>query len=148
MKKTKKTATLRQEKLIGLLRENMGILNHTKKKGELLLEAGYTKATAKNAYEIFNSPAVREAADDIAKSLNDKRKMALANITEEKLRVSTALNLAYITDILTKNIQLLNGGATENRFVINISKEIAEKNNLLGMRQESISIQTKDGSSL
>ena len=106
--------TPKQKKLIKLIMENLGNTKSTKTYGELCLEAGYSEATAKNAYLIFNSDAVVDGTSDFVKSLDDKRKLSITHLTEDKLEKSNARELAYVTDILTKNHQLLTGGKTEN----------------------------------
>jgi hypothetical protein len=106
-------ATPKQKKLIKLIRENLGNPKSTKTLGELCLESGYTKATAKNAYLIFQSEAVKEGISNFVKSLDDKRKQAITHITVTKLKKAPARELAYIADILTKNHQLLSGGNTD-----------------------------------
>ena len=68
----------------------------------------------KNPYLIFDSEVVAEAMDDFTKMLDDKRRMAITKITEDKLDKVSPRDLAYIGDVLTKNHQLLSGGATEN----------------------------------
>lgn len=110
--KQKKEPTPKQEKLIKIIRENLGNLKSTKTLGQMLIEAGYTKGTAKNAYLIFASPVVKDATEEIVGSLRDKRKMAVTHITDKKLSKAPARELAYVTDIFTKNIQLLTGGET------------------------------------
>jgi hypothetical protein len=45
--------------------------------------------------------------------LDDKRKLALSHLTKTKIAKSSGRDLAYITDTLTKNHQLLSGEATE-----------------------------------
>ena len=120
--------TPKQNKLIKLLRENMGNLDSTATLGGLLLKAGYTKATAKNAYLIFESKAIRKVTDNIADMLADKRKMAITHITERKLKDAPARELAYVADVFTKNIQLITGRSTDNVAVsVQISEAIARK---------------------
>ena len=110
--------TPKQQKLIKLVRDNMGNLKSTKTLGALLKEAGYTKATAKNAYLIFNSKTIKEGIKDFISSLDDKRKQAITHITEPKLKKAPARELAYVVDVLTKNHQLLSGGKTESNEMV------------------------------
>jgi hypothetical protein len=116
--------TNKQKKLIKLIRENLGNPNNTKTYGELCLEAGYTKATSKNAYLIFQSDAVKEGTEDFINSLDDKRKMAITHITESKLEKAPAREVAYTIDILTKNHQLLTGGKTENTGIGELADQL------------------------
>ena len=58
--------------------------------------------------------------------LDDKRRLSLTHIDNTKLKRSSARDLAYITDVLTKNHQLLSGGETEKveyEFIIGDGKE-------------------------
>ena len=120
--------TLRQTKLIKLIRENMGNLDSTATMSDLMLRAGYTKATAKNAYLIFESKAIKKATDDIADMLADKRKMAITHITERKLKDAPARELAYVADVFTKNIQLITGRSTNNvAMTVQLSEAVARK---------------------
>lgn len=106
--------TPKQQKLIKLVLENLGNPKNTKTLGELILAAGYSEATAKNPKLIFKSPEIKEGLSDFVSSLEDKRKQAITYITPQKLAKAQARDLAYLTDIFTKNIQLLNGGKTSN----------------------------------
>ena len=54
--------------------------------------------------------------------------MALTKITAKKLEKSNAYQLALITDVLTKNHQLLTGGDTEkSKTVIEISEQVSKR---------------------
>jgi len=105
--------TPKQEKLITLIRENLGNPKSTKTFGELCLEAGYTEGTARNAYLIFQGDGVREGLEDFVDKLKEKRKKAMNYLTDEKLEAERAKDLTDIIDKLTKNIQLLGGKPTE-----------------------------------
>ena len=132
--------TPKQAKLIKLLKENIGSMDSTLTMGDLLLKAGYTPATAKNAYLIFDSKAIKEATGDIAKMLDDKRKMAITQITEQKLKDAPARELAYVVDVLTKNMQLLTGKSTNN---VGVVIEISE---ILARKYQTLDISTPSGS--
>lgn len=105
--------TPRQEKLINLLVENLGKLGNTKSLGEIILEAGYSKAMAKNPYQILESETIQEGIGDFVDSLDKLRKRALKHITQKKLEKSSAKDLTQIADLATKNHQLLTGKETE-----------------------------------
>jgi len=106
-------ATPKQQKLIKLLLENLGKQGKTKSLGKLILEAGYTKAMAKNPQMILESQTIKEGLSDFVKDMIERRKKALSEITDSKLKSSQARDLSNIVDTLTKNIQLLSGGNTE-----------------------------------
>lgn len=109
--------TPKQEKLIKLIMENYGNKESTKTMGELLIQAGYTEETAKNPQLIFQSEAIQEGISDFVKDMEDKRKNALKEITDAKLKKSSAKDNVHIVDTLTKNIQLLSGKETESNKV-------------------------------
>lgn len=105
--------TPKQEKVIKLLVENGGKLGKTKSKGEILLEAGYSEAIAKNPHKVIESETIQEGLEDFVKMLDDKRRLAITHINQTKLEKSSARDLAYIADTFTKNHQLLTGKETE-----------------------------------
>lgn len=107
--------TPKQEKLIKLLLENLGNPNSTRTLGEMILEAGYSKTMSENPYQILESETVKEGLEDFTKQLTDKRQRAITYLTDVKLEKSEAKDLTDIIDKLTKNIQLLSGGATEKK---------------------------------
>ena len=61
----------------------------------------------------MKSETIKQGLADYLNQLDDKRRQALTHITKKKLKQSKARDLAYINDLLTKNHQLLGGGATE-----------------------------------
>lgn len=107
-------ATPKQEKLIKLLMENYGAKKNTKPLGELMLEAGYSEASAKNPKLIIESEEIQNGISEFVSMLDDKRRMAIVKLTDDKLEKSSAKDLASIVDVLTKNHQLLTGGETDN----------------------------------
>jgi len=112
-KKDLRKQTPKQMKLIKLLLENLGTPNNTKSLNKLLLEAGYSQNQADNPYQILESETIKEGLKGFLDQLDDKRRLAITSITKKKLEKSPARDDAYILDILTKNHQLLGGGATE-----------------------------------
>lgn len=114
MKTQTRRPTLKQIKLARLIKENSGKKGGTKSMGKLMLEAGYTKASAKTPSLITQSPVIAEVLDDVISVMKDKRRMALTHMTEKKFKKTGVLSLAYVADLLTKNAQLLEGKATAN----------------------------------
>ena len=106
--------TLKQKKLIKLIMENYGSKGATKPLKDLLLEAGYTSASAKNPKIILDSKNITESDElnNFIKSLSDKRKLAITYLTSRKLSKAPAREIAYVIDVLTKNTQLLSGKET------------------------------------
>lgn len=120
--------TPKQEKVIKLLLENLGKPNNTKTLGELLLEAGYAQSVADNPFLVLESEAVKDGLQEFVKDMEKKRKNALKEITDAKLKETSAKDAASIVDTLTKNIQLLSGKATENTDVnLKSAKEMTEE---------------------
>lgn len=110
-------ATPKQQKLIKILSENIGKKDSSKTLGQMLREAGYSDIQSLNPKKILETKAVKEGVSDFVKMLDDKRRMAVTHITEDKLEKASARDNAYITDILTKNHQLLTGEETERQGV-------------------------------
>ena len=122
--------TIRQQKLVSLLKQELLKENGSKSLAELMRLAGYSDKTAINpSAKVLNSPAVQDQMRVFTDKLQEKADLALNAITKKKLDKSTPRDNAYVNDIMIKNRQLLTGGATEKKTIsIEISQEIAEKN--------------------
>lgn len=112
MKKIKKL-TEKQKKLIQLLSVNIG-LKKPKSIYGMLLEAGYSESIAKQQSSILNTEGVKRELKPIVSQLEAKRQIAIDALTDEKINNSLARDITAIIDVLTKNSQLLGGGATES----------------------------------
>lgn len=112
--------TPKQRKFVNGVVENSSKIGKTKTLGDITREAGYSEATAIKPIQIMESPAVKAELENYLLELDKKRKMALDYLNERKMEKSAGRDLVYINDILTKNHQLLGGGATER---IQISDE-------------------------
>ncbi len=119
--------TPRQEKLINLVKENLGKTGNTKSLGELMLEAGYSEVMSRNPYQVFETETMQEGLQDFKQLLDDKRRLAITHITKDKIAKSSPRDLAYVADVFTKNHQLLSGGVTENLRVSGV--EISVRKN-------------------
>lgn len=98
---------------------------------EIIREAGYSEATSerpssvtdlqsyKKAMEVERLPIIAGLQEEIARI---KLAMARRNLDKEEYRV-----LTYSLDTLTKNYQLLSGGATERQVFV-LPSEIMAKN--------------------
>ena len=106
----------KQQKFVDLLIENYGKKGKTKSLGSLMIEAGYSEASAINPKLLINDEMM-ETISPIINKMESIRKRALDYITDEKLENSNPRNNAYIIDTLTKNIQLLSGKETERAGV-------------------------------
>ena len=103
--------TEKQKKLVKEFSENFGKKGFTKTIEQMMIDAGYEESTAKQ--QSATLVGIREELKPIVEQLEAKRQIAINKISDEKLDDTKARDLAYIVDILTKNIQLLSGGATE-----------------------------------
>jgi len=104
--------TPKQTKLLELIIENYGKKGSTKPLGELIKLAGYSEASSINP-KLIITEEMKTAIQPIIDKMETVRTKAIDKITDEKLSESSARDNAYIADILTKNIQLLNGGVTQ-----------------------------------
>ena len=124
-KNMKDKPTINQQKVVKKTIEKLGkgeIIN----KGKILQESGYSKATSINPEVVYDSDGVKGELEPIVSRMTKERDRLL---TEAQTRVLTDVRYKEIMDsldTLTKNIQLLSGGTTENINLI-ISKEVADK---------------------
>jgi hypothetical protein len=109
-----KPLTPKQNKVIEQVLEDIGKKGNTKTLGEIMYNAGYSKAIQKNPALIMNSPRIQEHLKPFVKKLEAKKVMALNELTKAKVRKAGARDIAGVIDILVKNEQLLKGGATEH----------------------------------
>ena len=123
--------TEKQKKLVKLATDNLRLKNKTLTKGEMMIQAGYSPQMSKKPAEAFNTQAVREQLQQTIALMQQKRLQALNHITNAKMQKSNIRDLAYTSDIMTKNSQLLSGGETERHGItVEISEIIAKKNGL------------------
>jgi len=87
-----------------------------------MLKAGFTFKNCPTPKQFFRDKEVRSFAKPFIERLNEKRNVALSFMTEEKMFESSARELAYIVDVFTKNVELLNGRATERVTLAPASK--------------------------
>lgn len=123
--------TPKQQKLIKIIIDNYGNKGKTKTLGEMLLEAGYSESSATNPQLIINEE-MQELINPIIDKMEKVRTKALDKITDEKLDAGTARDNAYVADILTKNIQLLSGGNTQN-IKVDSDLTVEQREGLLGL---------------
>jgi hypothetical protein len=115
-----KIQTDKQRKLVRLLSENLG-LEKPKTLIQILLESGYSEESARQQSTIL--AGVREELAPIVKEMQDHR----ANVIKQMVIKMPKADYRALTDSLdklTKNIQLLSGGATANIAAkVHISEE-------------------------
>ncbi|MCJ7804937.1 hypothetical protein MUP35_04385 [Patescibacteria group bacterium] len=111
MSKTKMTP--KQEAFVKLMDENRLLSGERRTFREMALEAGYAPGQAANPKRILTCKAVKEKVNAYIKRVEKVRTNAINEITPVKLKRSDPAKLAYITDIMTKQHQLLSGEPTE-----------------------------------
>ena len=112
-------ATLKQKQVVDKMLENVGIPN-PKNKGEILKEIGYGKI-AKTPNRVLESKGVQEELQPILNEMIKHRKEILVKM-KSKINKAQYNQLSDAFDKMTKNIQLLSGGSTENIFQISWEK--------------------------
>jgi len=83
-------------------------------KGKILKEAGYSNAIVTHPERVFKSKGYKEAAEPLINQMKKERQRLLANMRLRDLDKQQYGDVARTFDMLTKNIQLLGGDATEN----------------------------------
>ena len=83
---------------------------------DMLLEAGYSKATAKQGRKILGNEdsAIKQELKPISDLMKRKRRQAINAISRTKVNKAGIRDLVDIIDKFTKNIQLLDDKPTEN----------------------------------
>lgn len=123
--------SLRAQKLAIKVSENIRSKGKPKTLGQLMKEVGYSNETSKKPFLItrtksFNQALIAENApliEGIQKEINRiKNAMAIKDLNGEDYRT-----LAGSLDLLTKNFQLLSGGATERQVFV-IPSEVINRN--------------------
>jgi len=128
VKKTEKQKALAKELIANTKRAK------PKNKRDMLVSIGYTKNTAEHTPDkIINGKGVQEELSPLIKRLIIERDRAVKHM---KLKIKDAKyrDCTDATDKLTKNIELLQGNATERVQSIDITEEqrariLAEENN-------------------
>lgn len=98
---------------------------------DIIISCGYSKATAKSPSLVTNTKAYKQV-------MEIRRRPLLEGLHEEINRMKLALShkdmanedartIIYAIDILTKNYQLLSGGATERQVFV-LPSEVLQRN--------------------
>jgi len=101
-------ATIKQKKVISKIIENRGNVSRA------MRESGYTEASAKNPKNLTESKGYKEAVSPFVQQMMEERQRLLDSMTTEDLTSVKYKDKTDSVDKLTKNIQLLTGGSTEN----------------------------------
>ena len=136
--------TIKQRKAIDILKR--GIVDNGSKVvsyAQVMREAGYSENTIVAPQKLTNSVAYKREILPLIKRLEDERDRAI-DLMSKKIGKATYRDMSDAIDKLTKNIQLLSGGATDTHLVINISKEIAQKNSIQEQAQDTPIIEQQE----
>ncbi len=111
--KNKIIPTERQKKVVELIVKNGKTKGKTRPLKELLKEAGYSEAQSTNPKQIMELAGVKQGLKPYLDQLERVRNKAIECITDLKLKDSKPRDLAYVTETMTKQHQLLSGKETE-----------------------------------
>lgn len=75
---------------------------------------GYSENYAANPSQLRSTAAYAEVMAPVAKQLEERRQAAIKRLTDVKLDKAKATEVMEVIDKLTKNIQILTGGVTQN----------------------------------
>jgi hypothetical protein len=112
--------------------------------GEIIASVGYSKAVSEHPHTVTRTKAYKQAMAISARPLIEglqgeinrlKEAMSTKDLTKEEYRT-----LIVALDVLTRNYQLLSGGATERQVFV-LPSEVLERNHI-----EVIEDKSKDGS--
>lgn len=125
-KKTKhpKSKTERQKKLIKLISENLSTGKITKSMYQMFLDAGFSESTARQQQLIL--AGIKDELEPIVKAMIKERN-AVIKAMKSKRGKAKYRDLTDALDKLTKNVQLLSGGKTEN-VGLSLSRLLEESN--------------------
>jgi hypothetical protein len=99
--------------------------------GKIAIKNGYAKNTADNPLNITETKSYQGVISPIVEQLELERQRLLTYIKSKKLSNVNYSEAIRSLDIITKNIQLLSGGKTENIGVSGLTEE--QKTSLLGL---------------
>lgn len=102
--------TMKQKKAIVNLVENGGNIS------KAMRDAGYSKNTASTPQKLTESEGGKELLNPVVLAMEKERKAILQRLPKVR-NLAKYSELTHGVDVLTKNIQLLNGGKTSNEGV-------------------------------
>lgn len=105
-------ATLKQKTAIAKMVENGGIVS------KAMIEAGYSENTAKTPQKLTESVEGKRLISSIVDKMERERDRLILYMADKDLSKEKYRDMMEAVDKLTKNIQLLNGGATERHGLI------------------------------
>ena len=114
-----KPLTLKQQKVVSLVSGNIGKMGS---KASILRQAGYSPSVVDNPDHVFNSLSVKDALNTTIQKMWIISQKALTALENKSFEKESAYNLAMISSIMTKNLELLNGRSA-SREEFELSKE-------------------------
>lgn len=129
-------ATLNQKRVVKETYEN---LRKGKRiiKGKILNKAGYKKSIQKKPAIVYESKGVRKELKPILERLEKHRDKIMQAMDKKDLNKEQYKILGEELGRITHDIQLLNGGNTENLKVVIIPSEVAETFNIDATNNET-----------
>lgn len=129
VKKLSKPLTIRQERVVGMVAKG------SNSKAQILRDAGYSEAVARQPHKVFDSPEVQEAIEPILDRLIRHRDRVLQRM---EMLVDTAgyTSLSITIANMNKDIELLSGRPTTREEHILPEEERKQLDNLLEMNKE------------
>lgn len=97
--------------------------------GEILRKRGYSESVSKSPTKVTKTESFQEAISPVVQAMVSERDRIIKAMAEQKLSKVKYRDLTDAVDKLTKNIQLLTGGATDRVMIGDILDEIEQGNN-------------------
>ena len=100
--------------------------------GEIMRENGYADNTANNPLNVTETKSYKEVINPVVKRWEKERERLTNELETRDLTKERYESIIKSLDILTKNIQLLTGGKTEDfgQVVIQVAEAIVKKNDI------------------
>ncbi len=102
------------------------ILKYPSRK-KAMVESDYTEQYSSSGH-ILKTKQYQEKMKPIKEQLEEERQRIIQQMKSKNLSKEKYKDLVESMDKITKNVQLLSGGATERIVSVSISQEIADKN--------------------
>lgn len=99
---------------------------------QAMRDAGYTEATANTPQKLTESEGFKEEARSFVQQMEDERQRLISSMKTKNLDEVGYADHTRALDTLTKNVQLLTGGATERTDVRLSPEREAEIRRALG----------------
>lgn len=97
--------------------------------GKIILSQGYARGIATHPHKVTRTKSYKAVIQNVTGALEKERARIIETMSKKDLSAEKYGTLVQSADIITKNIQLLSGKATENvAMVIEVSEAIAKKN--------------------